>query len=353
MSDTPNLGLAFLEASQAQKHVTVNEALRRLDAVVHLAVIDRDLAAPPSSPANGDRYIVASAATGAWHGHDGQVAAFQDGAWTFLAPRPGWLAYALDEAVALVRTASAWLPLPMPAQNLAMLGVLTSANVANRLAVKANGALFSHDDVTPGTGDMRVTLNKMSSGKDVGLVLQTAYSSRALFGLYGDDTVTLKVSSDGLAFKAALMADRLSGAVALPQSPRFSAYTNFDNYIAANSWTKVQFNAVDHDPQAVFTVATNRFVVPFPGMFRLAAGLTFKANAALPTALQAAFYKNGSALTRSQRAVTGLVGGKSCVILDEQLSLAAGDFVEVFAVMESNDGYVDQARSSFRGHHLP
>jgi hypothetical protein len=74
MSNTTHLQLPYLLASQAQKHVTHNEALRLLDGLVQLAVIDRDLTAPPGSPADGDRYIVASGATGEWSGWNGSIA---------------------------------------------------------------------------------------------------------------------------------------------------------------------------------------------------------------------------------------------------------------------------------------
>ena len=53
MDDTPNLGLPYIMAAQSQKHVTHNEAIRVLDAMVQLAVLDRDLSAPPVSPAEG------------------------------------------------------------------------------------------------------------------------------------------------------------------------------------------------------------------------------------------------------------------------------------------------------------
>jgi len=56
MSDaTTHLLLPYILAAQAQKHVTHNEALRLLDGLVHLSVLDRDLTAPPGSPADGDR----------------------------------------------------------------------------------------------------------------------------------------------------------------------------------------------------------------------------------------------------------------------------------------------------------
>ena len=90
MSDaTTNLLLPYLLASQAQKHVTLNESLRLLDGLVQMAVIDRNLTAPPASPADGDRYIVGSGATGDWAGWDLSVVLFVDGVWTRLAPRPG------------------------------------------------------------------------------------------------------------------------------------------------------------------------------------------------------------------------------------------------------------------------
>jgi Protein of unknown function (DUF2793) len=63
MPASPNLSLPFLEAAQAQKHVTHNEALSVLDAVVHLSVLDRDLAVPPPAPQEGDRYLVSRAAS--------------------------------------------------------------------------------------------------------------------------------------------------------------------------------------------------------------------------------------------------------------------------------------------------
>lgn len=93
MSDTTHLGLPFLEAAQAQKHVTVNEALRRLDALLQLSVKSTVLAAPPSSPVEGERYIVAATASGPWTGAEGSIASWTDGAWIFFAPGKGWRAW--------------------------------------------------------------------------------------------------------------------------------------------------------------------------------------------------------------------------------------------------------------------
>ncbi len=108
---TPNLALPLLAAAQAQKHVTVNEALARLDGLVQLTVKNRDLTVPPASPAEGERYIVAAGATGAWAGWDGEVALFTGGAWLRLSPQEGWRVWVEDEGVLVVRAGGAWLTL--------------------------------------------------------------------------------------------------------------------------------------------------------------------------------------------------------------------------------------------------
>ncbi|MFM1816744.1 MAG: hypothetical protein RLZ98_3439 [Pseudomonadota bacterium] len=81
MDQSPNLKLPYITAAQSQKHVTHDEALRALDAIVQLAVADRDLAMPSESPSEGARYIVGDGASGAWAGWSGHVAVWQNGSW--------------------------------------------------------------------------------------------------------------------------------------------------------------------------------------------------------------------------------------------------------------------------------
>jgi hypothetical protein len=66
MSDqSTNLSLPFLQPAQAQKHVTVNESLLRLDAIVQLSVVSATTSAQPGSPVDGAMYILPSGKTGA------------------------------------------------------------------------------------------------------------------------------------------------------------------------------------------------------------------------------------------------------------------------------------------------
>ena len=207
MDNSPNLSLPYIAPSQAQKHVTHNEAIRTLDALVQLAVLDRDLSAPPALPANGDRYLVAAGATGAWSGQSGNVAAWQDGVWEFFGPKPGWTAWVTDEERLAAWDGAIWVlaggadinPVPF-------VGVNTTAAAPHRLAVKSEATLFEHD----GAGH-QIKLNKAAAGDTGSVLFQDGNSGRAEIGLCGDDDLYIKVSTDGVAWKEALRVDRATG----------------------------------------------------------------------------------------------------------------------------------------------
>ncbi len=96
MDETYQFALPLVQAAQAQKHVTVNEALARLDAMAQLRVVSSALTVPPVAPVDGEAYVVAAAATGDWASHDGEIALWANGGWEFITPRIGWKLW--DEA---------------------------------------------------------------------------------------------------------------------------------------------------------------------------------------------------------------------------------------------------------------
>jgi len=106
---SPRLGLPYLQPSQAQKHVTVNESLAALDVHVQLVVQARDLATPPAAPNEGDGYLLPEGATGAWDGRAaGEIASWQDGAWTFRTPQAGWRAWCTADDTLLLHDGAGW-----------------------------------------------------------------------------------------------------------------------------------------------------------------------------------------------------------------------------------------------------
>lgn len=166
MDATSNLQLPFIMAAQAQKHVTHNEALRALDTVVQLMVLDKDLSAPPGSPADGARYIVAASPTGDWSGQAGKVAAYQDGAWAFYAPREGWLAWAADEDALYVWTGSAWAAFAGGGGGGTLDNVVEDATPQLGGDLDANGHNIAFDNgtgLTDDAGNEQVTFHKTAS----------------------------------------------------------------------------------------------------------------------------------------------------------------------------------------------
>lgn len=208
---SPILSLPLIQPAQAQKHVTHNEALLALEALVQLAVADRSLTAPPASPAEGARHIVAAGATGDWAGKAGQVALWQNGGWVFLAPQTGFRAWIAAEGVAAVWTGAAWVTQADQPLQAAQLGVSTAPDAVNRLSVVSPATLFSH----AGAGH-QVKVNKAAAGETASLLFQSNWSGRAEMGLAGGDDFSLKVSGDGAAWAEALVADRSTAQVRLP-----------------------------------------------------------------------------------------------------------------------------------------
>jgi hypothetical protein len=109
MSDTARFAMPLLDAAQAQKHVTVNEALVRADALGCGRVEDRDRTEPPATPAEGRVHIVGAGATGDWAGHDGALALFLNGGWEFISPWGGCSVWVASERTRVTRQGGAWL----------------------------------------------------------------------------------------------------------------------------------------------------------------------------------------------------------------------------------------------------
>ncbi len=215
MTDTLRLSLPLLAAGQAQKHVTHNDALTRLDALIHLSVESRTQNAPPAIPTELSAFIVPPGGTGAFAGRADQLALYEDGGWTFLMPRPGWQAWVADEAEHNLWTGSEWRrDSPLSSLGAERWGVNATADATNRLAVSSDASLFNHAG-----GDHRLKINKANATGTASVLFQSDWSGRAEFGFAGDEDFRVKVSPDGSAWHDALAIDRASGAVALPGSP--------------------------------------------------------------------------------------------------------------------------------------
>lgn len=321
MADTNRLVLPLLAAAQAQKHVTVNEALKLLDAIVQAGVIDKDLTSPPGSPSEGDIYIVGGSATGAWAGQDDDLAIYQDGAWVFVTPLSGWIAWVNDETTLYVYNSGSWQSLAgiLGAGYLSTGGGTLTGNLVleeatpsirfndtdltgytllqtigsvMQLAVDAeNDDASSSFDVTIDGGSQLFRVNEHGVG--VGGASADASNQLAVFG-----TAALFNSSGSFSFKfnknaaandaamsfqtgftayalvgllgdndftikvgtgatTALVIDESTAAVQLTEHPKFSGYLNFGQNYTAGSWTDLLMNNLRHNDQGDAAISSN------------------------------------------------------------------------------------------------
>ncbi|SER03948.1 DUF2793 domain-containing protein [Thalassovita taeanensis] len=207
---SPRVELPYLQPSQAQKHVTHNEALQRLDAVTQLSLQAFSETIPPEPSLAGEMYGIGPGATGGWAGQDGTLAYWDGAAWLFITPQEGWRAWGVTEQELRVWRDNMWQSAVEMLQNLTMLGIGTSADSSNRLALGAEGALFSH----AGAGH-RISINKASAEDTASVLFQSGWAGHAEMGLAGDNAFALKISSDGQSWQTALRADPDAEEIAL------------------------------------------------------------------------------------------------------------------------------------------
>lgn len=273
MATTTNLGIPLIEQSQFQKEVTMNEAITILDAAFGGGIIDKDLMAPPVSPSEGERYIVKATATGAWTGHENDIAYYFNGGWRFLTPGEGLFMWMNDENLMYVFTGSAWTS-AVGAGNI--LGVNTSADSTNRFAVRSNAilltALYAADS---GNGDMQVKINKEASGDVASFLFQTGFTGLAEFGLLGDNNFTLKMY-DGSTWNDVLKMIASTGRV---------AFKSIGTGISAAGANQGAATALTKSFNEVTTVASGtgvRLPTPEPGELFLVANKGANALAVYP-----------------------------------------------------------------------
>lgn len=111
MATTVNIGLTNLEANQFNPEVTYNSNLEMLDCIVQLTCVSASLTSPPTG-SNGDAYIVASGATGAWSGKANNIAYYYNG-WKFLVPKKGWRVFNIETSKYIYWNSTIWTDLPI------------------------------------------------------------------------------------------------------------------------------------------------------------------------------------------------------------------------------------------------
>ncbi len=320
MTDTSaNLAMPFIMPSQAQKHVTHNEALLRLDALVHLAIV-AERATPPPSPTEGACYLIASPAVGDWSGREARLACRQDGAWVFVQPRTGWRAWFLSDGRFRVFSGSAWQDIPLPQQgSLDRLGINATPDSTNRLALSAPASLFSH----AGNGH-QVKVNKSAGADTASLLFQANWTGYAEMGLAGDNDFSIKVS-DGTTWKTAI-AITGAGRVSKPSQPVARVYRT-GTTVSPTSGQRSGFTSFEVN-QGGFALGSaapaggNELTVPASGLYQV----TLNLSVATSSGHGATLLSNATQVLLS---VSGISGGQQTQSATSVVALSAGDVLSL------------------------
>ena len=133
------------------------------------SVKDKMLNDPPSSPTTGDRYIVswpAAAATGAWAGHDNEIATWNGTAWTYVTVKEGMATWVENEDVVYVWNGTAWAKIGTTVSHDNLLNLqggngstelyhFTNAEHSALVGSKGAGEVFAAPAATGGVGGFR------------------------------------------------------------------------------------------------------------------------------------------------------------------------------------------------------
>ncbi|MFT4075849.1 MAG: DUF2793 domain-containing protein [Asticcacaulis sp.] len=256
MSDTtPRLQLPLI-GDHSQKRIVMNADLMRLESLVQAFVISRSVAAQPADAVEGDTYILPATPTGdAWSLLPaGSFVRIEGGVWEAVDFPEGAIVFVRSEGIFLLRTASGWTSFEDAIKalaNLTRLGVGTTADAYNVLAVKGPAALLSGKTVAEGgSGNLSLVLNKEADGNSAQLLFQKGYSTRAILGLLGDSNLTLKVSPDGSSWRTALTVNRSSGRMRFGKAIYKTPAVPQRNYVTGTAWL-ASTSAADNNWQSV------------------------------------------------------------------------------------------------------
>ncbi len=193
MSDnTPRLRIPELVSMQEANCVTWNEALQQLDVFVDLYLLGRFVDTPPSSPADGDAYLIGGAPTGAWSGYAYKIASCLDGVWRFCTPFDGLRACVAETGRFIFYKDGAWIDaLSLPGGGIidggGRLGIGTASPAGNIEVTSANGNVASYITaygsnpafIMRAAGGTSASPSAVTSGSQLGVIAFQGYNGSA------------------------------------------------------------------------------------------------------------------------------------------------------------------------------
>ncbi|MEY1661574.1 DUF2793 domain-containing protein [Isoalcanivorax beigongshangi] len=104
---TVNNGIPFVPENTVDPAAGLNQALNVVDALLQVQVQSVGENSPPSSLADGDRFVVGTAPTGAWAGRSGKLARWLNEGWDFY---DAVIVVSKADDRLYIRAGSGWMP---------------------------------------------------------------------------------------------------------------------------------------------------------------------------------------------------------------------------------------------------
>lgn len=208
--NSPRLDLPYIQAAQAQKHITHNEAIERLDALTQLVVSDFEASAPPAIPLAGEIFALGASPTGDWALNANDLAFWTGSGWLFVTPQSGWRACRASDQELRIWNGTEWAAAIPSIEALDLLGINTSASTTNRLSVSAPATLLNNE----GAGH-QLKINKANNSETASVLFQSGWVGHAEMGLAGDNSFSLKASAGGANWYTALQVDPATRTISL------------------------------------------------------------------------------------------------------------------------------------------
>lgn len=199
---TPRTNLPLLAPGQAGKTITHNEALLRIDALVHLTVLQVTNAPPNPTIADCACIRVGGMPTGIFDGHAHDIAQFENNEWQYFTPKPGWQAYNIEDARLDVFDGLTWQPMN-DTENVEVTRLGVGAPPDPTLSVHAYGeaSLFGGDN------GHQVKINRTGNTDTAAILFTTAHEGKAEIGMAGSEFLSVKLSDDGQNWTTAMTFD--------------------------------------------------------------------------------------------------------------------------------------------------
>jgi hypothetical protein len=185
MTDTtPRLQLPEIAQMQEMNEVSWNETLVQLDAFVDLYLLGLFVNTPPTSPNDGDVYVVGGAPTGDWTNNAYKIAYRIDGAWNYYVPFNGLRGYNNGDGKFYVYVNGTWADW----NSLISAGEVSVASAATT-DLGAAGSLFVQITGTTAITSFGTETNKLRFVRFAGALTLT-YNSVSLILLGGANRTT-------------------------------------------------------------------------------------------------------------------------------------------------------------------